>query len=100
MESLTRFFKNTASRFLREHRAKPVSSYQLWLEELGNQPRAVIDFLIEDIFFAGDIEKPEDIPELPWIAIELPAGSDTFSLICILANDLEKLGAVVSVREA
>lgn len=85
--------------FRLEQSAKTALSYQLWLEELGSKPEAVVDFLIEDMFIAGFMEEPDDIPELPWEIIELPAGSDTYSIIHIKAGELEGLGAVVSVRE-
>ena len=64
-------------------KARNVSGYQLWLECLGDQPEAVIEFLIEDMFIAGMMEGPGDLPELPWMVIELPAGSDTYSIVHI-----------------
>lgn len=85
--------------FQREQSAKAPSSYQLWLEDLGNNSDAVVNFLINDMIIAGLMEKPEDIPELPWEIIELPVGSDSFGIIQIKADELEKLGAVVTVRE-
>lgn len=88
--------KNVLNRF----KSKPGNiCYQLWLEDLGNRPGTVIDFLIDDIFIAGSMEEPSDLPELPWEIIQLPAGSDTYNIIFIKAGELEKLGAVVSVKE-
>lgn len=85
--------------FRREHSAGTALGYQLWLEDLGNEPGQVVDFLIEDMLIASAVEQPDDVPDLPWAIIELPAGSDTYSIIHIKAGELERLGAVVSVRE-
>ena len=79
--------------------AGEASSYQLILVNLGNNPHAVVDFLAEEILLAGVIDGPEDLPDLPWCILDLPAGSDTFSIIQILAGKLERRGAVVKVTE-
>ena len=98
MSFLARFLKMFQGSIQRDKGAGTELGYQLWLEDLGNQPEAVIDFLIDDMFIAGLMEKPDDMPQLPWEIIELPAGSDTYSLIHIKASELERLGAIVSVR--
>ncbi len=79
--------------------AKAIMGYQLFLNKLGPDPDVVIEFLIEDFFVAGYIEEPNDLPELPCELLELPAGSDTFSIIHMKADELERLGAIVTVKE-
>ncbi|SMR81785.1 hypothetical protein SAMN04488030_2207 [Aliiroseovarius halocynthiae] len=98
MELLTkvsRLFSGLGRRRLSEGIAH---GYQLWLENLGNDPEAVRAFLVEDWSITGNVEKPSDIPELPWLVLELPEGSDTYSIIHIKAGELEALGAVTSVK--
>ena len=98
MSGLAKFIKSISNCFRREDSANLNSGYQLWLEDLGDKPEEVAQFLIEDMLIAGAMEELSDIPSLPWEIIELPAGSDTYSLIHIKAGELEKLGATVSIK--
>ena len=86
-------------RFLWIRDLQAVASHQLILVGLGNDPQAVMEFLTEEIQLVGVIDGPEELPELPWCILDLPVGSDTFSIIHILADKLERRGAVVRVTE-
>ena len=99
MNRFAKFIKILSNRFRVRESSNLISGYQLWLEDLGDNPEEVAHFLIEDMLIAGGVEEPSDIPSLPWEVIELPAGSDTYSFIHIKAGELAKLGATVSVKD-
>ena len=85
--------------FRKRNNFQSTRGYQLWLEAYGPNPEDVIDFLIEDFLVHDDLESRDDIPELPRKMLDLPAGSGTFSICSMHANQLRSFGAVVLMKE-
>jgi len=82
----------------RKQAAMKAVAYQLWINDFGKNPDAVLDYIVKDMAIDQNEEGPLDFPDAPWMLVELPAGSDTYSIVHIKAGELTTLGAKVSVR--
>ncbi|WP_068310925.1 hypothetical protein [Polycladidibacter hongkongensis] len=79
-------------------RYRVASSYQLWIIDLGEDPALVLRFLEEEHLIIAARERPIPSEQAPWLAAEMPIGSDTYSIMCAWEIELQSLGAVVSIE--
>ena len=89
--------------FLNRMRSKNKPSdniLQLWIHNLGSHPDDVVAWIAEEQELGGEASSLIEVyGETPSLYLELPEGSDTFSLIHLHANELSKRGAEVEVKQ-